>query len=516
MSGDKKERARARRIDTGRELERLGHVDHAVKEYLRAKVPSEAARVLAAKGRLREAGQALLDGLKVTDLDVAGLAASDRELLGQAVVFFRQGNDAAQADALEGALAATGPPPADATPRALGLPSPAPSSRPAPERPSAAPQPKSLSTNPRPSSSSPPAVPSKLEVPRISHAPKGSFRPPAGASGSFRAPSRAPSGSFRPPMGGEKPSRPPEAVRAPRAAPLPREAAALAPPGAASERTPPRESARVSRPAPAPSASRPAPSTPAPSSPAPEARAQRTPAPSAPEPREPVATPKAAGHTLSASGEAVTEYAGSRATGWRDAGSEDLDRSIQEHLEAGRKGAAARIARDAGRYEQALEWFRELDLHMQAGACLRALDRTEEALAELLREDPAGTAYRKCCFELIPVASELDRLDFDIDRYLTAFVDEGPRDRDEIPTYLQLAALFERTKFPRGAIRCLTKVLEAHPDHEETRERLKALERGDAPKETRSRGASATVRGLPPLPTLDELRALAREHAPSD
>src|SRR5690606_26261008 len=142
--------------------------------------------------------------------------------------------------------------------------------------------------------------------------------------GSFRAPAPAPSGSFR------RPERPPsdarsESIRAPSAAPRSAAAASVAAPSR------------------------------------PRARGD-----AAKEPR------------LGAPGEVITEYAGSREAGWRGAGADAIDESIRQMLAAGRKGAAARIAWDAGRHEQALEWFLELDLHYQAGACLRALGRHQE------------------------------------------------------------------------------------------------------------------------------------------
>jgi len=485
VSDDKKERARARRIDTARELEGRGHVDHAVREYLKAKAPSEAARLLASKGRLKDAGQAILDGLKVSDDALDGLAASDLELVKQAVVFFRQASEGGRADALERAL--SGAAPSDSSPRALGLPSAAGSSAP-PSKPS-------------PPRSSTPAAP-KVAPPKVAP-PSISFRPPAASSSpSFRPPA----GSFRPPSGVTASVHPPKPAAVPRDVPLP---PPKSPPPARPKTSAPPE--RRSAPAPA-EAAPPPPRSPPAQSPPPRTPPPRTPPPETPHPERPKAP---AGHALSASGEEVTEYSGSRAAGWRDAGDEDIDRSIQEHLEAGRKGAAARIARDVGRYEQALAWFRELDLHMPAGACLRAMGKPEEALAELLQEDPEGSSYRKACFELIPVATELNRLDFDIDRFLSRFVEEGPQDRDEIPTYLQLAELFVATRFPRGAERCLAKVLETDPDHADAKARLKALERGESEPPKRRPSGSAVTRGLPPLPTLEELRELARAHAPA-
>lgn len=206
----------------------------------------------------------------------------------------------------------------------------------------------------------------------------------------------------------------------------------------------------------------------------------------------------------------------SASQGWRGAGSEAVELSIQENLAAGRKGAAARIARDAGQYERALEWFEELELHHQAGACLRALGRDQEALAALLRERPEGASYRKACFELVAVTTKLDNLDFDIDRFLSKFVEEGPRDRDEIPAFLALAKLFVKNEFTRGARRCVARILAVEPDAANAKAMDLELRRAARPAQPRSERPSlpASARGLPALPTLDEFIDLARSHAP--
>jgi tetratricopeptide (TPR) repeat protein len=216
---------------------------------------------------------------------------------------------------------------------------------------------------------------------------------------------------------------------------------------------------------------------------------------------------------LSASGEVVSEYSGSREAGWRDASSESIDESIRQLLESGRKGAAARIAWDAGRHEQALGWFRELGLHYQAGACLRALGRMQEALEALLQVPIDGPHYRKAAFELVPVANALSRIDFDIDRFFTKLIDEGPREPEEIATFLELAQLYRRADFLRGAVRCVGKVLALDPKHAAALALRSELE-GRATPSARPQPMPVAQRGLPELPTLEEFTALARAHVP--
>jgi tetratricopeptide (TPR) repeat protein len=211
----------------------------------------------------------------------------------------------------------------------------------------------------------------------------------------------------------------------------------------------------------------------------------------------------------------VSEYSGTRADGWRDADPEAIERSIQELLAGGRKGAAARIARDAGQTERALEWFQELGLHYQAGACLRELGRLEAAQQELLAVEVGSSNYRKACFELITVSEQLGRLDFDADRLLTQFVDEGPNDADEIESFLDLSRLYSLAGFASSARRCALKVVGLDPTHEEALElagaaREKAATRSVRPKPR----VQSSGEGLPPLPTVDELIALAKQHAP--
>jgi len=231
--------------------------------------------------------------------------------------------------------------------------------------------------------------------------------------------------------------------------------------------------------------------------------------------------PKKSKPKLSASGGEISEYSGNRASGWRGAGDEALERSIEEHVEAGRKGAAARIARDAGQFGRALAWFEELNLHSQAGACLRSLGRPVEALAMLLREEAVGPTYRKACFEIVAIAVELNAIDFDTDRFLAKFVADGPADRDEVKTYFDLAKLYVAHEFEGAAKRCLRKVLEHEPEHLDAKDLDKDLRRRHKARTSSSPGArviglAATARGLPPLPTMKEFVELARAHKPAE
>jgi len=551
---ERKERARKRRLETAYDLEQRGHVDHAVKEFLRAKAPSEAARLLASKGRLADAGDAVVQALRVNEQGVAPLAESDRRLLTQAVAFYEAAHRGADAARIEEALAAAPPPPADAEPRALGE---VQSSKPPPPSgrvssvPAAAPeeQPTPRESASSSSSPSPPVraatASGSFRPPVRSATASGSFRPPvrsATASGSFRPPVRKSaisSGSFRPPV--RKPTQS-DSFRAPRPSPNPEDTRSSRPPGPSASASPPvtrppatfeRPEPKITRaaipPDPAESDAPPvvvgkAPAVPTRTGLAPDAATQsdsrRAPraTPAAERAKQPSSTPVRS-PALSASGEKITDYQSNRASGWRDADDDALERSITEHLEAGRKGSAARVAREAGQIGRALSWFMELGLHSQAGACLRALGQPEAALEELLKQEPSGAPYRKACFDVIALAIELDRLEFDVDHFLTRFVADGPADRDEVVTYVELAQLYVEKGFEDGAKRCLRKVLEHEPDHAEglaldAKLRKARRQRASASIAPRVSGPTAKVRGLPPLPTLEEYVKLAREHAP--
>lgn len=506
MSDDKKEKARQRRIGTARELEGRGFLDQAVREYIKAEAPEEAARALASVGRLADAAKAILEALGVTASEVAKVPASRREVLKQAVIFFQQTGDSTSAQAILEGLASPPPPEPPAAESAPPASSGADARGSAPDasRPPLR-SPSAMSSGSfRPPVRAPEgekAAPPGFRPPTASSMSSGSFRPPqrpssAMSSGSFRPPVRAPegeggrpssalsSGSFRPP------------VRAP-------EGEGGRPSSATS-------SGSLRSPARAPEGER-GPSSSATSSGSFRSPARAAGAAASSAPRE---AKSATGEPrLSASGETVTEYAGTREQGWRGAGDAALEESIRQLLAAGRKGAAARVAWDAGRHEQALEWFRELDLHYQAGACLRALGRMEEAIDSLLRVPTDGPHYRKACFELVPAAKALSRLDFEVDRFFTRFVEGGPSDVAEIPTFLELAELYREGQFAAGAARCVSKVLALDPAHEGALAMRSALG-GRAERPQAIAAAPALERGLPELPTLEEFIALARANAP--
>lgn len=523
MSEGREERARQRRIETGRELEARGHLDRAVTQFLRAGAPAEAARALAKVGRLADAGDAILKGLSIEGDDVAGLSADDRAMVAQAAAFFEAAQRGARAQALKAALAAAPPGPAGTPSRARATVSsapPAPASR-APVASAASAEPAPASHPEAPRAPAPASAPPGAGSFRPPSAPSdGAFRAPGGGSPSFRPPSGAP-GSFRPPSGASPSFRPPSAPGS-----SPPAAGSSAPP-VTGPATPPRTS-RASE------ATRKALEPPADAAPVPVVVGAPPRLPAAAEkalglesgsfhaPRvTPVEAPRASRATpapaLGASGEAITDRSSSRAAGWRDADDDAVERSIQDHLAAGRKGAAARVARDAGQIGRALAWFEELGLHAQAGACLRQLGRPADALTELLRVETTGPGYRKACFEVVALAGELGRLSFDVDRFLAGFVSAGPADRDEIPAYMELARLYVATGFAGGAKRCLREVLELDPEHAEARAlevQLRKERRSRQSPSPRVTGASAGARGLPPLPTLAEFVALAKKHAP--
>jgi hypothetical protein len=196
--------------------------------------------------------------------------------------------------------------------------------------------------------------------------------------------------------------------------------------------------------------------------------------------------------------------------GWHAADGAAIEETIRQFLATNRKGAAARVAWEAGQFARALDWFIELDLKYQAGSCLRSLGRAPEALAMLLEVPLTDTRYRRACFDIVALAKETGRLDFEVDRFLTSFVGEGPKDDTECGGFLELADLYAAAGFALGARRCAEGVLRITPDDA----RAKALATPTASASGRARSPYAAPGDLTALPSVDEFAALARKHAP--
>lgn len=201
-----------------------------------------------------------------------------------------------------------------------------------------------------------------------------------------------------------------------------------------------------------------------------------------------------------------------RSAGWRDASGDEMDKTIDSLLAQGKTGAAARVALEAGQHERALAWFMELELFHHAGMCLRALGRPDDALTTILRLSLGDTRYRRACFDVLELAREVGRFDFEVDRFLTRFVVDGPADPQENVSFLDLAALYGQHGFTEGARRCAAAVLRASPDDVGARMVLASHEVEARPQRRSSRPPRPTFSAN--LPSLDAFREMVRANAP--
>ncbi|AKF04088.1 hypothetical protein [Sandaracinus amylolyticus] len=249
------------------------------------------------------------------------------------------------------------------------------------------------------------------------------------------------------------------------------------------------------------------------------------PSPARPSTPAPASQPRAPSITPSASRAPGSADKWGRASGWRGGaqGSGATDEMIRQLLEQGKKNAAARVAWDSGRLEDAAQWFAESGLDYESGAVLYDLGRHAEAMEALLRVSPDHKRHRVACTKLVDIASKLGRFDFELDRVLTQFAKAPPIEPTEVPTYLTLAELYARNGFADGARRVLEQVLSFDASHEQARAALDALPPAAQPKRGTSipparMPARAIVapgtRALPALPTLEAFVAEAKKHAP--
>ncbi|MFO0684092.1 MAG: hypothetical protein U0234_18715 [Sandaracinus sp.] len=451
-------------LDRARSLEAAGDLEGAARAFAAAGDPQEAARLFTMAARPLEAALALLSGI---DMIAGDLPAGERSRAQLAARLLREGGRDDYAKLVLGAIAGEAAAFPTAVLKSVLV---------------AAPEPERRSVRSPAVSSAPASAPSGERRP-------GGFVVKASVpGGSPFVRSAAPSPSIAPA------GAPPRGVSA-----APAGSPSIAPTGmprpGATERV---EVAREEPPRPA-SASASAPgasaaaSSAAASSSAPKASRIPTPAPAA-------------------STDAGDRYKAE--AGWHAADGAAIEETIRQFLATGRKGAAARVAWEAGQFERALEWFVELGLKYQAGSCLRSLNRPTEALAMLLEVAGDDPRYRRACFDVVALARETSRLDFEIDHFLTAFVGEGPKSADECGAFLDLAELYATSGFAIGARRCAEGVLRVTPDDPRATEQMRALampkSRSSAP-----RAASAGAEDLTALPTLDEFRALAKRHAPA-
>lgn len=144
---------------------------------------------------------------------------------------------------------------------------------------------------------------------------------------------------------------------------------------------------------------------------------------------------------------------------------EKIDRSIQQLITSERPDAAAKVAFLAGRHEQALPLFLQVDDFVSAGACLRYLRRPEEAIVTLRRSRREGTSYREACREMAKAAGQLGYLDDGARAFCDRFLDTGPRSDQELSSFLDLAELLWSSGDEQRAERCLLGVMRLDPDN---------------------------------------------------
>jgi len=165
-----------------------------------------------------------------------------------------------------------------------------------------------------------------------------------------------------------------------------------------------------------------------------------------------------------------------------------------------------------------VRWFAEAGFDYETGAVLLELERFEAAIERLVRVAPDHKRHRAAGTKLVDAADRIDRFDFEIDRALARFAKAPPIEAAELPTYLRLADLYARHGFAEGARNALEQILLFDPSHPGAKA---ALERVAPPAPAQRADARpvrphvpATAGSLPELPSVAELVALARKHAP--
>ena len=200
-----------------------------------------------------------------------------------------------------------------------------------------------------------------------------------------------------------------------------------------------------------------------------------------------------------------------REAGWKEGGAH-TDRArqnmIDELVAAGRLGPAARIAWEAGRLDDAAQWFLEIGFHYEAGMCLADLGDHARALDELAQVPASHKHYRSAAARVVELAELLGRFDFELDRMVSPFLGSVPETDTEIRAYVKAAQMYENGGFHATARDVAARVLDRAPDDAEARSIFERTT-GRAPVSRGSRSvaprsvAPAGDDSLPDLPSLD-------------
>lgn len=151
--------------------------------------------------------------------------------------------------------------------------------------------------------------------------------------------------------------------------------------------------------------------------------------------------------------------------------------ALQLYVEQRQWKAAGRLAREMGRYEEAVRYYINGDFNFEAAICHLDAGDAEASLEALVRVRPTDSRYRSACIQAVRTASEFGILNIELDTFLTEFIRTGPVDDLEVDQFMLLGKLYQDHDFPENAREVYKKVVLQDPTNVEAGKNLIALDR---------------------------------------
>ena len=131
----------------------------------------------------------------------------------------------------------------------------------------------------------------------------------------------------------------------------------------------------------------------------------------------------------------------------------------------GHSEAAARLARQLGRFREAGELFLRANMPMEAARAFSESGDRRHAIEALQSVEPKDPAYRRACVAALRLASEEGDISFALDNFVSPFLDLGPHEPSELDALTLLANLYVRKGLKANARRVAALLLAADPTH---------------------------------------------------
>ena len=197
--------------------------------------------------------------------------------------------------------------------------------------------------------------------------------------------------------------------------------------------------------------------------------------------------------------------------------------AMQAYIRLRHPAHAARMARMLGKPKQAAGLFSDAGMAFEAALCQLEIGDTGNALNNFVRVPRSDPRYREAAIQAIQLAHQQGVLDFQLENFLSRFLDAPPTNEREAGAFFTVAELYVRHDFVENAKHALRSILKASPQHGEAQRLLAELSQEGAVSEVvyekilsddlgfkegrrrRKRRQTTDASGLIPLPDLPDL-----------